>query len=287
MDTRVVSLLCLSLLLISTTGNHKVDPEKIAAWNDAVASGNVDKVKELIQEPLDKLKDAADREEKLRVMLEPTDENFKHWMKTGEGVDADAMFDILHGIPAAVYDLDVVTPVYHAYMWLHERLADGGTRADHESRVWLERSEWLLVHKIESLQRMENHLYAIAPLIGHKNEHVSTDRELGRLGIAFYSEIGTLPWKETNELGTPEEAMNKFVEVFENEVKAGTFNPPAEETDVSPEVQSDEDTDRTPQPQPQPLIQSQPLTQSQSMVNFFNLWANSANQLFKSLSNSQ
>jgi hypothetical protein len=126
----------------------------------------------------------------------------------------------------------------HTYMWIDERLQNGGTATDHEARVWLERSEWLLKQKMEKLQRLEDHLYSLNRLTGHRNEHVSVDRELGRLGIAFYSELGTLPWKESNVLGTPDEAISKFIEVYENEVNAGTFNQPQPDSTPAPQVQS-------------------------------------------------
>lgn len=151
-------------------------------------------------------------------MLEPIDQNFKYWMEWGEGVDLPAMLDALHSVPLVVYKLDPVSPLYDALVWIESRLQEGVTPVQYDAKIKLEKAGWLLQEKIAEIERLEGHLYSLNRLtIGKTSDQIA--KQLGRLGIAFYSELGVLSWNKHHPLGRPADALDDFLNLWIKETQ--------------------------------------------------------------------
>ena len=185
-------------------------------WTTAIEQGDVEKVKNLLEVPHSLLVEADLREEKMREMLEPIDQNFKYWMEWGHGVNFEAMLDSLHSVPFVVYKLDPVTPLHEAQRWLEQRLVENRTPVQYDAKILLEKANWLLLEQIHEIQTLEGHLYSLNRLtIGKTSAEIA--KELGRLGIAFYSELGILKWNKHHPLGTPAQALKEFFTIWSKE----------------------------------------------------------------------
>ena len=216
-------------------GNHQLvgpdhHPEfasqsEIEEWTKALDKKDIAAVTRLIQTPLSYLREAGEREVKMRQLLEPIDHNFKYWMQHGTGVDLRDMLDSLHSVPLVVYKLDPSEPLHQAKSWLDERMIGNRSPVTHDLLMLLEQADWLLRQHIHDVELLETHLYSLNRLKVTKSSP-DINKELGRLGIAFYSELGILPWaREAHVMGTPARMLRLFLSQWTSEVQQLSLQP--------------------------------------------------------------
>ena len=182
-------------------------------WTTAIEVGDVETVRRLMRVPLDQLAEAQRREDVMREYLDPVDQNFKSWMKYGTRIDLGLMLDSLHSLPLVVYRLEPAMPLHNVHIWLEERMIGNRTPVTSDLRLLLEKADWLLKQKTHEIERLETHLYSLNRVKVSKKSH-EADRDLGRLGIAFYSELGILPWKQDQPNGRLVDVLNQFLDQF-------------------------------------------------------------------------